>query len=58
MKNKNISSCIAIEDGAALHYKDNKLVSAISFYEGKNAYNVSISKGKIIEDKIKKKNLY
>ena len=36
-----IPSCLAIEDGSAVHYKDNKLHTAISFYEDKHTYHVS-----------------
>ena len=58
LNQKKISSCLAIEDGAAVHYKNNKIHTAVSFYEGKNAYNVTNRDNKIIEDVIKKKKLY
>ena len=53
-----MSSCLAIEDGSALHYKDNKLHTAISFYEDKNTYHVSKKHGQIIEEKIKRIEIY
>ena len=58
LNQKKISSCLAIEDGAAVHYKNNEIYTAVSFYEGKNAYHVSNKNNKIIEDVIKKKKLY
>ena len=57
LKQDKISSCLAIEDGAAIHYKNNKLHQALSFYEGKNAYHVSKISGRIVEKKIRKKKL-
>ena len=53
-----IPSCLAIEDGSAVHYKDNQLHTAISFYEDKNTYHVFKKNDQIIEQKIQKINLY
>ena len=47
-----ISSCYAIEDGAALHYKNSKLLTGISFYEGAKAFEISKSNETIIESPI------
>ena len=58
VEKNTISSCLAIEDGAAVHYKDNKLHTAISFYEDKNAYHVSKKDGQIVEDKIERIEIY
>ena len=58
VEQNTISSCLAIEDGAAVHYKDNKLHTAISFYEDKNAYHVYKKDGQIVEDKIKRIEIY
>ena len=58
LKENKISSCFAIEDGAALHYKNHKLETALSFYESKNAYHVVKDGEQIIENKIKVKKLY
>jgi len=44
-----IESCIAIEDGAAIHYKGGNLVNAISFYEGANIFNIYKEHGNIHE---------
>lgn len=56
---QKIESCYAIEDGAALHFKDNKLYSGVSFYEDAKNYNVSLLKsGKISETEIKSLKLY
>ena len=37
-----IDLCYALEDGAALHYKNKHIHTAVSFYKGANAYQVSI----------------
>ena len=58
LNQKKISSCLAIEDGAAVHYKNNEIDTAISFYKGKNAYNVSKVDGIIVENIINKKKLH
>lgn len=58
LNDNKLSSCLAIEDGAAVHYKNNKLETAVSFYEDKNAYHVLKDDGKIIENKINKIKLY
>ena len=58
IEQNTISSCLAIEDGAAVHYKDNKLHTAISFYEDKNAYYVSKEGEQTIEQKIERIEIY
>jgi len=58
IKDEKIESCYALEDGAALHFKDNKLYSGIAFYKDANIYNVTINAGKVIENKIKTLDLY
>lgn len=45
----NINSCLAVEDGAAVHYKNNSIYRCISFYNNKNVYTVKKSDAKIIE---------
>ena len=49
LKNKQINDSLCIEDGAAVHYHDNQLKTAISFYDNKNAYNVKYDKNQLIE---------
>ena len=49
LKNKQINESLCIEDGAAVHYHDNQLKTAISFYDNKNAYNVKYDKNQLIE---------
>jgi len=44
-----IESCIALEDGAAIHYKDGNLMNAVSFYKGANVYNIYQENGDIRE---------
>ena len=36
-----INSCYAIDDGAALHYKNGKIHTSVSFYKGANSYKVT-----------------
>ena len=38
---EKIDSCYALDDGAALHYKNDKLHSAVTFYKGANAFRVT-----------------
>mgnify|MGYP001250333255 CR=1 FL=1 len=47
-----ISSCLAVEDGAAIHYKDNKLLTSVSFYKNKKSYIVKKTESGIIEEEI------
>jgi aminopeptidase N len=42
-----VDSCFALDDGAALHYKNGKLHTALTFYEGAGAYDVSLKNGKV-----------
>ena len=50
----NINSCLAVEDGAAVHYKNNSIYRCISFYNNKNAYQVKYQEDKLIESPLKK----
>ena len=47
-----ISSCLAVEDVAAIHYKDNKLLTSVSFYKNKKSYIVKKTESGIIEEEI------
>ena len=51
--NKKIDSCFAIEDEAALHYKNNKLYRSVNFGNNKTSYHVKDVCGKITETPIK-----
>ncbi len=42
-----IDSCHALDDGAALHYKNGIIHTAVSFYKDANAYQVSIKDGNV-----------
>ena len=53
-----ISSCYAIEDGAALHYRNNKLLDAVSFYKGSKAFQLYKENNQIIESSMEMINLY
>ena len=54
LENKKIDSCLCIEDGAAVHYENETLKTAISFYTNKNAYQVKYQQDKLIESPLKK----
>ena len=51
---RSIESCLCIEDGAALHYENENLKTAISFYNDKNAYRVRYESNELIENPIRK----
>ncbi len=51
LKNKVLNSCYAIESECALHIKNNKIVSAVSFGHNKNSYLVSFKDNKLKEKK-------
>ena len=54
ISDSKINSCIAIEDGAAVHYKNGELFTAINFGKNKNSYLVKKIKNKVVEESIKK----
>ena len=54
LKSKDIEHCLCIEDGAAAHYQNEVLKTAISFYKDKNVYNVKYNNSKLIEDPLPK----
>ncbi|MAI29319.1 MAG: peptidase E [Rickettsiales bacterium] len=47
---KKISFCFAIEGSSALHFKDGKPYTAISFGKNKNSYNVKFIKNNFVEN--------
>jgi len=47
LQDKVIDSCYALDDGAALHYKNGKILTSVSFYKGANAYEVTLKDNKI-----------
>ena len=49
MNSGKIESCLAIEDGAAVHFRNGELLNAISFYKGANVFNLSNKDGDICE---------
>tara|TARA_B100000700_G_scaffold126874_1_gene142044 strand:- start:124 stop:813 length:690 start_codon:yes stop_codon:yes gene_type:complete len=53
LKNKDIEHCLCIEDGAAVHYQNETLKTAVSFYKDKNAYNVKYD-NRLIEEPLPK----
>ena len=44
-----IDSCLAIEDGAAVHYRNDKLINSIAFYKGANVFNIYKKSGDLCE---------
>ena len=52
MDNK-IDSCFALDDGAALHYKNGKIYATVSFSKNANAYEVNLKEGKVHHRTIK-----
>ena len=58
LKNKTIDECLCIEDGAAVHYENDTLKTAISFYKEKNAYQVNYKNDNLIETPLNKIDIY
>jgi aminopeptidase N len=54
---EKIDSCIAIDDEAAIHYKNGKFYKSINFGKNKNSYIVKKIKENIVEEKLDKINL-
>ena len=52
LKSKEIDSCLCIEDGAALHYENESIKTAVSFYNDKNAYLVQCKENQLVENPI------
>jgi len=52
IKNDKFPSCLAIEDGAALHYKNGKLLTSVSFYKNKKSYLVKNTSSGVFEEEI------
>ena len=50
ISDNKIDSCIAIEDEAALHFKNNKLFKSINFGKNKKSYLINSQKNKITEN--------
>ena len=52
-----IDSCYALDDGAALHYKNGNIHTTLSFYKGAHVYRVSLKDGKVHHQIMKGDNL-
>ena len=48
-----IDSCFALDDGAALHYKNGQIHTAVSFYKGAHAYKVNVKNGTVCHQTLK-----
>ena len=58
LQNDIIQECIAVEDGAAVHYKEHQYYQSIAFQPNKNAYTVKLINGNISEEKHEMHTLY
>ncbi len=58
LKSNEIDACFCIEDGAAIHYQNNRFKTVVAFYQNKNAYEVKLNRGLIRETPLKKINIY
>tara|TARA_A100001011_G_scaffold377604_1_gene441463 strand:+ start:4207 stop:4908 length:702 start_codon:yes stop_codon:yes gene_type:complete len=58
LKSNEIDACFCIEDGAAIHYQNNRFKTVVAFYQNKNAYEVKLNRGLIKETPLKKINIY
>ena len=47
LSTEKIDSCLALDDGSALHFKDGKIFSAVNFYKDANAYLVTTNNGEV-----------
>ena len=52
LETEALPNCLAIEDEAALHFKDGKIFRAVDFGRGKSAYRVKREGADILEHKI------
>ena len=52
IKDKKIDECYAVEDGAAIHFKEGKLHTSVSFYKGAKSYLVKDYSKDIVEEQI------
>jgi len=57
LNEETMESCYALDDGSAIHFKDGKFHSAVSFYKGAKAYEVYLKDNVIKHDVMKGINL-
>ena len=54
IKSRKIDSCLASDDGSALHFKNGELITAVSFYKNANSYKLNLnSRGDVQQEIIK-----
>ncbi len=58
IKNGIIDSCYASDDGSALHFKDGKVFSAVSFYKDANSYYLSYENNQVKKEIIDSISIY
>tara|TARA_B100001029_G_C15056733_1_gene454958 strand:- start:1159 stop:1860 length:702 start_codon:yes stop_codon:yes gene_type:complete len=51
--NNQISSCYALDDGSAIHYKNGKIYNAVIFYNGANVYKVDKQNDSVVHTVLK-----
>ena len=51
--NNQISSCYALDDGSAIHYKNGKIHNAVIFYSGANVYKVEKQNDSVVHTVLK-----
>ena len=49
---KKINSCLASDDGSALHFKNGELITAISFYKKANSYKLNLNSDDTIKQEV------
>ena len=52
IESDKITTCLAVEDGAAVHYKNGKFLTSVSFYGNKKSYLVKKTDNGIIEENL------
>jgi len=58
IKNKKINECYAVEDGAAIHFKEGKVKNSVGFYKDAHSYIVKDVSGNIVEEEIPSINIF
>ena len=58
IKNGKMDECYAVEDGAAIHFKEGKLHTSVAFYKGSQSYIIQDNNGDIVEEKISSINIF
>lgn len=57
LKESTISYCYALDDGAALHYKNGEIYKAVTFHEGAGAYKVFLENNSVVHQNIQSQSI-